>query len=283
MNPVSAARSGPPPTRSIVSTSVSTAAHPEQRVPDRGRLPDPRAVVDPRASRCGVDRLHPGQCGGQHGDGGAHPDAAHGTDQQVGAGVDLGVGEPPAGADRSLQFRLVHGILGSIRWAGRTSIRPIRDGRAALGHPDVDDRTPTPAAAASAAASPFPVARSVARRTVSPAHRRRYPQLGDVVIGGEHHQLRPPRRQRPRRGTAGRGQQVDDRGPHAERPHRQVLADLGGGSGRTRRPGPARPAGPTAWALQGESSVAAAVAPGSSAGVDRARTGGSGPFVRTGG
>ena len=80
----------------MASASVSPLPDAEQRVPHRGGLADPGSLVDPGAAGGRVDRLHSGQRRGQHSDRGADPDAADGADQQVGAGVDLGVARPAA-------------------------------------------------------------------------------------------------------------------------------------------------------------------------------------------
>ena len=91
--PAIAARSAPPPTRSRPIGSDRTAVRPVQRVAHRRGLADPARVVDTGAAADHRHRLGVGQCRNQNRRRRGVSDAHVAGDQQVGAGVDLLVGD----------------------------------------------------------------------------------------------------------------------------------------------------------------------------------------------
>ncbi len=252
MKPVSAARSGPPPVLQHAQHVGIAAPDAEQRVPHRGRLPDPGRVVDAGPAGRRVHRFHAGQRRGQHGHRSADPDPADRADQQIGAGIDLGVGDPPTGADRGQSVRPRSSRPG-CRSAGSARATGSRSGTASLGA-DIPTSTtviPTPAASASAAGSPIRPSGQPARlhglgRPALPRRRSRRcrgrPRTPPVA-GAAGPVDPPPIRPRP---PAGRSRRP--------RPPRHRPAGTDGPRLTPRRPrhrAVERPAGPTTWALQG--------------------------------
>ena len=192
--PAIAARSAPPQTRSSATGSAESRARPVQRVADRGGLAGPAGVVDPGAPADHGNRLGVGQRGDQCRCGRGVSDAHVAGDQQVGAGVDLLVGDPAARLDCGLRPR---------RRSARPRRRCCRCSRRTLCAPIDGDSGSSASTAMSTTrtVAPARLGQHVDRRAagVEVGHhlrghlggKRRHAGGGDAVVAGEHHHARP--------------------------------------------------------------------------------------------
>ena len=226
MKPVNAARSAPPATgawcgRRFRPICVRYSA---SRTAATFRIQ--AASLMPGTARGGLDRFDPGQPGDHHRGrrAGTHP--AERADQQIGARVDLGVGDPLTGQQCGVELLRVRASSRSIRPEDRRTLtemstavssevarrrrRPPPDSDPGIGGDRRRSRRRR-------------LARSVARRAVS-AWMGRNAERGDAVITGEHDQSRPFEHVRP--GSAQASQQTNQRAEGTQQGMRRHAAAL---------------------------------------------------------